>query len=84
MKIKYILSTLIGFTMIISSCVNLDYNEISTTDEEWVYDSPLYGVQKLVTDIYAHLQYDFGNSMGGAMYASAADESEYVLSLIHI
>lgn len=81
MKMKYILSTLIGSAMIVSSCVNLDYNEISTTDEEWVYDSPLYGVQKLVTDIYAHLQYDFGNSMGGAMYASAADESEYVYSM---
>lgn len=84
MKIRYYLSNLIILPLLFSSCINLNYNEISTTDEEWVYDSPLYGVQKLVTNIYAHLQYDFGNNMDGAMYSSATDESDYVYSLSDI
>ena len=30
------------------SCVNLDYTEVTTADEEWIYKSPMYGIQKLV------------------------------------
>ena len=78
--IKYLALSLLS-VFSVTSCVDINYNEIATTDEQWVYDSPLYGVQKLVTNIYAHIQYDFGNHQRGAMHSSATDESEYVYSL---
>ncbi len=62
-----------------NSCVDLDYNELTTNDEEWVYDSPLYGVEKLVNDIYAQLTNGFENNWNGALLASATDEASYAL-----
>lgn len=38
-----------------ASCVDLDYSEVTTNDEEWVYQSPVYGIQRLVTSVYAHI-----------------------------
>lgn len=64
-------------------CVDLNYNEISNSDEDWVYSSPIYGIQKLVNNIYAQLDYDFG-SFGGGMYSSATDESDFANSLSSI
>lgn len=62
-----------------ASCVDLNYNEITTNDEEWVYDSPIYGVDKLVNDIYAQLMNGFENNYNGALLASATDEADYAL-----
>ena len=63
----------------LSSCVDLNYNEITTNDEDWVYDSPLYGVEKLVNDVYAQLMNGFENNYNGALLASATDEADYAL-----
>lgn len=41
------------------SCVNLDYTEVTTADEEWIYKSPMYGIQKLVYNIYARVPNGF-------------------------
>lgn len=62
-----------------ASCVDLNYNEITTNDEEWVYDSPIYGVDRLVNDIYAQLMNGFENNYNGALLASATDEADYAL-----
>ncbi len=59
------------------ACSDLDYNEVSTYDEEWMYDSPIYGVDRLVNDIYAQVMNGFENSYNGALLASATDESDY-------
>ena len=78
---KISLLTLLPF--VIAGCIDLNYNEISVSDEEWVYSSPLNGVEKLVTNLYAHLDYDLW-TYDGAVYSSATDESDYSLSLSSI
>lgn len=79
MKIKYLLMIL-SVPVLMGSCVDLDYNEVSTYDEEWTLHSRVNGVQKLVTTVYSYLDYDYGDKYGGAMRASATDESEYAWS----
>lgn len=77
---NYKVSALAGCLLVAaSSCVDLDYNELTTNDEEWVYDSPIYGVEKLVNDIYAQLTNGFENNWNGALLASATDEASYAL-----
>ena len=78
-------NTIILFAVffITAGCIDLNYNEISVTDEEWVYSSPINGVEKLVTNLYAHLDYDLW-TYDGANYSSASDESEYAISLSSI
>lgn len=78
-KTKYLFSILLLLLMF-SSCVDLKYNEITTNDEDWVYDSPIYGVQQLVNDVYALLQNEFENNYSGAFRASATDEADYAIS----
>ncbi|GHT08171.1 starch-binding protein [Bacteroidia bacterium] len=83
MKIKNSITGLL-LLVVFTACDNLNYQEVTTKDETWMYESPLYGIQKLVDDLYAHVQYDFG-TYSGAMLASASDESDYarLLSDVH-
>lgn len=76
--IRHIIAGLIALSSL-GACVDLNYNEITTNDEDWVYDSPLYGVEKLVFDVYAQLMNGFENNYNGALLASATDESDYAL-----
>lgn len=78
-KFKYIISILLTLVLF-ARCVDLDYNEITTNDEDWVYDSPIYGVQQLVNDIYGLLQNEFENNYAGAFRASATDEADFAIS----
>jgi hypothetical protein len=84
MKVKYLISA-ICFLILFSNtgCVDLNYSEVTTDDEDWVYSSPQNGIQRLVTDIYAQIPFDFGY-YDGAMLASVSDESDYALSLSDI
>ncbi|MDE6286594.1 MAG: RagB/SusD family nutrient uptake outer membrane protein, partial [Muribaculaceae bacterium] len=77
----YIFKTAVaaGIIAVAGACADLDYNELTTNDEEWVYDSPIYGVEKLVNDVYAQLTNGFENNWNGALLASATDESAYAL-----
>ncbi len=88
MKIKYYLIlpviVLMGF---LSSCQDLDYNEVQINDEQWVFEN-YQQVERLLTNVYAHIRYDLGFDMGsmtsgynGAMLSSATDESDYSQSL---
>jgi len=94
MKNKY-LGWLMAFALFLSGCADLGYTEVVTTDEQWVYDSPIYGIERLVNGVYSHIDYDFGfddeNKMWGqfsrfrgAMYSSATDESDYAQSFSDI
>ena len=77
---KFKVSLIAGSLLVaLGSCVDLDYKELTTNDEDWVYESPIYGVEKLVNDIYAQLTNGFENNWNGALLASATDEASYAL-----
>ena len=79
-KFQYIL---LGLTAVAGvSCADLDYNEASSRDEEWTYNSPINGVKNLVYDVYAQMPSEFKDDLygQGAMIASASDEAEFALS----
>ena len=61
----------------LASCSDqMDYNETNVYD--WNYVTKNFGnVGGLLTNIYNRSDYDFGQSYGGAMLASASDESQF-------
>lgn len=76
---KRIIYAIILTSFTLSSCVDLNYNEITTNDEDWIYDSPIYGIETLVNDVYAQFMNGFENNYNGALLASATDEADYPL-----
>ncbi len=83
MKIKQLIISL-PVLLSLLSCVDLSYNELGLRDEEWVYDSPLEGVQRLVTSIYGYVPSGFVVNEQGALLSSACDESDYVVQTSNI
>ncbi|MBP3218856.1 MAG: RagB/SusD family nutrient uptake outer membrane protein [Prevotella sp.] len=66
-----------------ASCVDLDYSEVTNNDEEWVYQSPVYGIQRLATSVYAHIPNGIDKNFeggSGATFAAACDEADCALS----
>lgn len=63
--------------LLLASCSEqMNYNEYNIYDKDYI--SGNFGnVGGFMTDIYNTVEYDFGNYSGGAMQASASDESEY-------
>ena len=86
-RINIILMMLSAFAL--SGCVDLNYNEQSVRDEEWIYYHPTVGIANIVTDVYS---FQFGefkflrnpyrdvSGFRGAMKSSATDESEFATS----
>ena len=68
-RIKNIFCAVI-FSAFTVSCVNLDYTEVTTADEEWIYKSPMYGIQKLVYNIYARVPNGFEKNYEGGRGAT--------------
>ena len=81
---KYILYMLA--TLLLTGCVDLDYNEATTRDEAWTYNSPFNGVKNLVFDVYGMMFNGFTESMSyaGGMKSSATDESDFATTLSDI
>lgn len=77
MKTKHII-LLAAMSLSVAACSDLSYNEVTTQDKDWVLKARAAGVERLVTNVYSYLDYDYGNNYSGAMRASATDESEYV------
>lgn len=80
--VKYIFATVL-FSVLGTSCVDLNYTEVTTNDEDWIYKSPIYGIQQLVTSVYAHLPNGFDKNYeggSGATLAAATDEADCALS----
>lgn len=76
MKAKYIFSGLLALTLVSSCSDKMDYNETNIKDRNYIIQT--FGqVGGLMTEIYNHLDYDYGQSYGGAMLASATDESMF-------
>ena len=66
-----------------ASCVDLDYSEVTTNDEQWVYQSPVYGIERLVSSVYARIPNGIDKNFeggSGATYAAACDEADCALS----
>ncbi|WP_299235083.1 RagB/SusD family nutrient uptake outer membrane protein [uncultured Bacteroides sp.] len=74
MKLKNILSG-VACTLALTSC-NWDYHEYSNYGKDYVQET-YDNVIGMVTNIYAMLDYDFGQTYSGGMLASACDEAEY-------
>ncbi len=79
-KLKYIFTACC--LALLTSCVDLDYSEVTTADKEYIYSSPTR-VSGLVSNVYAHVRYDLGQ-FDGAMKASATDESDFTNSISEI
>lgn len=76
MKIRNIIILLGSLFVLATSCKEeMEYNEFVSYDKEQIFSS-FDRTRAFVTNIYSYLDYDFGN-YGGAMLASASDESEY-------
>lgn len=83
MKFRIYLSMMALASCCCTSCVDLDYTEVTTNDEKWIYEKNLAGLDGLVTSIYAHIpcgidkNYEGGT---GATLAAATDEADCALS----
>ena len=82
MKLKHIISLSAITLPVMFGCVDLNFSEVQTNDQDWVYSMPTY-VSGLVSNVYAHVRYDLGQ-YNGAMRASATDESDYAISISDI
>lgn len=61
----------------LSACNDkMDYNEYNIYDKDYI-TTTFAKVGGFMTDIYNHVDYDFGQSYSGAVLGSATDESEY-------
>ena len=81
-QFKYIIATAL-LSVLSVSCVDLDYTEVTTNDEDWIYKSPLYGIQQLVTSVYARTPNGIDKNYAGgsgSTLAAATDEAECALS----
>ena len=82
MKLKNIIISALAVATL-ASCVDLDYSEVTTNDEQWVYQSPNYGIQRLVTSLYARIPNGIDKNFeggSGATFAAACDEADCALS----
>lgn len=70
--------------LLLCSCADLGYNEVSPRDEQWIYDNPTTGVKNMVFDVYALMFNEFKTNYDGALMCSATDEADYALSLSDI
>ena len=60
----------------LTACGDMDYHEYNIYDKDYITKN-FGNVGGFMTDIYNTVEYDFGNYSGGAMQASATDESVY-------
>ena len=78
MKLKNIF--LFIFTAaVLNSCVDLNYSEVNTRDEEWTYEYFNEGIKNMVFDVYAQLYNNEFESNSAYFLAGATDEAQYAL-----
>ena len=64
---------------LLTSCVDLDYTEESSRDEEWTYNYFGDGIKNLVFDVYAQVYNNEFDSNSAYFLAGATDEAQYAL-----
>ena len=62
-----------------ASCVDLNYTEQNTRDEEWTYEYFAEGIKNMVFDVYAQVYNDEFNDNSAYFLAGATDEAQYAL-----
>ena len=78
MKLYRIASILLA-GVLTASCVDLDYTEQSTRDEEWTYEYFAEGIKNMVFDVYAQVYNNEFESNSAYFLAGATDEAQYAL-----
>lgn len=74
--------TFIGYGLLaagLTSCVDLDYTEETTRDEDWTYTYFTDGIKNLVFDVYAQVYNDEFTTNSAYFLAGATDEAQYAL-----
>ena len=72
--VLFILACVIPF-----SCVDLNYSEENTRDEEWTYEYFENGIKNMVFDVYAQVYNNEFESNSAYFLAGATDEAQYAL-----
>ena len=62
-----------------ASCVDLNYTEQNTRDEEWTYEYFAEGIKNMVFDVYAQVYNDEFADNSAYFLAGATDEAQYAL-----
>ena len=62
-----------------ASCVDLNYTEQNTRDEEWTYEYFENGIKNMVFDVYAQIYNDEFADNSAYFLAGATDEAQYAL-----
>ena len=62
-----------------ASCVDLNYSEVNTRDEEWTYEYYVEGIKNMVFDVYAQVYNNELESNSAYFLAGATDEAQYAL-----
>ena len=65
--------------LIPASCVDLNYTEENTRDEEWTYEYFAEGIKNMVFDVYAQIYSGEFDSNSAYFLAGATDEAVYAL-----
>ena len=65
--------------LIPSACVDLNYSEENTRDEEWTYEYFENGIKNMVFDVYAQVYNNEFESNSAYFLAGATDEAQYAL-----
>ena len=65
--------------VITASCVDLNYTEQNTRDEEWTYEYFGEGIKNMVFDVYAQVYNDEFGTNSAYFLAGATDEAQYAL-----
>ena len=61
------------------ACVDLNYSEENTRDEEWTYEYFENGIKNMVFDVYAQVYNNEFESNSAYFLAGATDEAQYAL-----
>ncbi len=62
-----------------AACVDLNYTEETTRDEEWTYEYFENGLKNMIFDVYAQIYNDEFSSNSAYFLAGATDEAQYAL-----
>ena len=65
--------------VVTASCVDLNYTEQNTRDEEWTYEYFAEGIKNMVFDVYAQVYNNEFEDNSAYFLAGATDEAQYAL-----
>lgn len=81
MKINRLFLYALPAVFALSSCVDLEYHEVSLRDEAWTYEFFNDGVKNMVWDVYAQMYNNELADNSTNFLASATDEAQYALEI---